>query len=51
MFYFEWSYSNRALNAVFVAILSAPQVTHYILDAYIWKTNKDNPFLKKVFED
>ncbi len=28
------------------AILSVPQITHYIVDGYIWKNNDKNPYLK-----
>lgn len=30
------------------AVLSVPQITHYILDGYIWKSNEKNPYLKPV---
>ncbi|MGL1889480.1 MAG: hypothetical protein OCD76_23400 [Reichenbachiella sp.] len=33
-------------QALALALLSLPQVTHYILDGYIWKANKNNPYLK-----
>lgn len=49
LYYFEWTTENRVLKAVFIALLSVPQVTHYILDGYIWKNNDSNPFLSKVF--
>ena len=50
-YYFDWSLTNRFLTAFFIGVLSVPQVTHYILDAYIWKNNESNPFLKIVFKD
>ncbi|MCP4520233.1 MAG: hypothetical protein GY827_00815 [Cytophagales bacterium] len=31
-----------------IALLSIPQVTHYIIDGFIWKNNDKNPFLKPV---
>ena len=31
-----------------LALLSVPQVTHYIVDGFIWKANK-NPLVKQVF--
>lgn len=31
-----------------IALLSLPQVTHYIIDGFIWKNNDKNPFLKPV---
>ncbi|MEO1050297.1 MAG: hypothetical protein AAFX87_06715 [Bacteroidota bacterium] len=35
-------------QAIALALLSLPQVTHYILDGYIWKGNHKNPYLKKI---
>lgn len=49
LIYLEWTNDNRFLKALFVGVLSVPQVTHYVLDAYIWKSNESNPFLSKVF--
>ena len=53
---FEWffAYPLRALQtpqgqALALALLSVPQVTHYVLDGFIWKNNEKNPYLKKVF--
>lgn len=34
---------------IIISILSIPQITHYILDSYIWKGNAKNPYVKKVF--
>lgn len=51
MYYVEWTNENRFLKSFFIGLLSVPQVTHYILDAYIWKNNDSNPFLKKVFSN
>lgn len=31
------------------ALLSIPQVSHYIIDGYIWKNTPQNPYLKQVF--
>jgi hypothetical protein len=50
MYYIDWQYSSRFLKALFIGLLSVPQVTHYILDRYIWKSNESNPFLSKVFK-
>lgn len=30
------------------ALLSVPQITHYIVDGFIWKNNEKNPYLKKA---
>tara|TARA_Y100000588_G_C14111612_1_gene863259 strand:- start:95 stop:1198 length:1104 start_codon:yes stop_codon:yes gene_type:complete len=53
---FEWlfSYPIRALQtplgqALALGLLSVPQVTHYILDGFIWRSNAKNPYLKQVF--
>ncbi len=37
--------------AFFTALLSLPQITHYIIDGFIWKNNKANPYLKKILLD
>ena len=54
--FFEWlfAYPMRALQtpagqALALGLLSVPQVTHYVLDGFIWKNNKKNPYLRKVF--
>ncbi|MFT5090146.1 MAG: hypothetical protein ACI8PG_004522 [Planctomycetota bacterium] len=36
-------------QAVALAALSVPQVTHYILDGFIWKDNQKNPYLRQIF--
>lgn len=35
-------------QAFALALLSLPQVTHYVLDGFIWKSNKSNPYIKTV---
>jgi hypothetical protein len=40
---------NRYWQAAAFALLSVPQVSHYIIDGYIWKGGKKNPDLKAVF--
>lgn len=37
--------------ALAVSLLSLPQVTHYILDGFIWKNSSNNPFLRSVLFD
>ncbi len=37
-------------QAIVLALLSIPQVSHYIIDGYIWK-GKKNPFVKRVFTE
>lgn len=49
---FFWTYPNFELNsmaikAICLALLSVPQLSHYILDGFIWKFNHRNPDLKK----
>lgn len=33
------------------AVLSVPQITHYIVDGFIWKSNEKNPYLKEALFD
>lgn len=47
--YFMEAFRNPVLQALAFGILSVPQVTHYVLDGYIWKGNKKNPYIKKIF--
>jgi len=35
-------------KAFTLALLSLPQVTHYVLDGFIWKKNDKNPYLGEV---
>ncbi len=35
-------------QVIATAILSVPQVAHYIIDGYIWKSNDKNPHLRPV---
>ena len=35
-------------KATALALLSVPQVTHYVIDGFIWKTNEKNPYLRRV---
>ena len=42
-FEFEPGWQHIAL-----AILSVPQITHYVLDGFIWKNNDKNPHLKSI---
>ncbi len=36
------------LSTIAVPLLAVPQVTHYILDAYIWKLDDSNPGLRSL---
>jgi len=35
-------------QVIALALLSVPQITHYIVDGYIWKGNSTNPHLKDI---
>lgn len=37
-------------QAVAIAFLTLPQLTHYIIDGFIWKSNAANPYVKQVFK-
>ncbi|MDH5602864.1 MAG: hypothetical protein OEY51_02950 [Cyclobacteriaceae bacterium] len=39
---------NPYARALAISFLALPQVTHYILDGFIWKANSSNPFLKEI---
>jgi hypothetical protein len=38
----DWAPGSEAL-ALIVPLLALPQATHYLLDAWIWRVNRDNP--------
>ena len=40
---------TSAGQALALALLSVPQITHYVLDGFIWKNNEKNPYLKRIF--
>jgi len=40
--------SIPVLQAILFGLLSIPQVTHYVIDGFIWKNNKRNPYLKRI---
>jgi hypothetical protein len=53
---FEWFFAyplhvlqTPLVQAAALAMLCVPQVTHYILDGFIWKNNQKNPYLRQVF--
>ena len=39
---------NTRMYPLLLTLLSLPQVTHYILDGFIWKMNDSNPHLKSI---
>jgi len=42
---------NTSVTAIAIALLSVPQITHYIIDGFIWKSNDKNPYLKPILID
>jgi hypothetical protein len=40
--------TNTTLQAAALALLTLPQVVHYVLDGFIWKMNSSNPHLKSL---
>ncbi len=42
--------NNYWLQTFVLVLLSLPQVTHYILDGFIWKMNDTNPHLKNILK-
>ena len=42
--------TNPTIAAFFLALLTLPQVIHYILDGFIWKVNDKNPHLKNMLK-
>ncbi|BDS13208.1 hypothetical protein [Aureispira anguillae] len=36
-------------QAIAIAALTLPQLTHYIIDGFIWKSNAANPYVKQIF--
>ena len=49
--YFTELGDNYLLIAFFTALLSLPQVLHYVFDSFIWKFGKTNPLLKKALSN
>lgn len=41
---------NKYARMAIIAFLSIPQITHYIIDGFIWKKNDRNPYLKFLFK-
>lgn len=39
---------SKSVKLVALAVLTVPQLTHYILDGYIWKSNPGNPHIKTI---
>lgn len=37
-------------QAIAIAFLTLPQLTHYIIDGFIWKSNAANPYVKQIFK-
>ncbi len=45
---FGSSWDSDAFDAVLIPMLAVPQITHYILDGFIWK-RRSNPSLQQTF--
>jgi hypothetical protein len=43
----EWLPTSRMSAAIATAFLAAPQLTHYLLDGYIWRLDGTNPGLRE----
>lgn len=43
------NFSSDILVTIVVAILTVPQVTHYVLDGWVWKRSEKNEDLKNLF--
>lgn len=51
--FFSWLYYPDELppvnwQAIALALLSVPQITHYVADGFIWKNSPKNPHLKNL---
>ena len=47
---FEYPNLSPITQAFFLALLTLPQVVHYVLDGFIWKINSKNPQLNILFK-
>ena len=47
---FEYPNLDPITQAFFLALLTLPQVVHYVLDGFIWKMNSKNPQLNILFK-
>ena len=45
---YPWHAPGYYVQLVAIGVLAVPQITHYILDGYIWKNNEKNPHLKEI---
>ena len=50
IFPYNMSIPGQSWQIIATAVLSLPQLTHYIIDGFIWKNNSKNPHLKAVFQ-
>ncbi|CAA6829558.1 MAG: Unknown protein [uncultured Aureispira sp.] len=41
---------NPFTQAIAIGLLTLPQLTHYIIDGFIWKSNAANPYVKQIFK-
>ena len=45
---YKWVNPTQIVQAAMIALLSVPQITHYFIDGFIWRSNSQNPYIKKV---
>lgn len=38
-------------QAIGIGCLALPQLTHYIIDGFIWKSNESNPYVRQIFKN
>jgi hypothetical protein len=50
-FYFLPKITDHHMLALLIPLLSLPQITHYVLDGFIWKLSKDNDWKKVTLEN
>jgi hypothetical protein len=49
--YFGEVFPLSALTLVFVVpLLAVPQITHYVLDGFVWRVRSENPVLRRELE-
>ena len=45
---FSFPEISNQVKVLALALLSIPQITHYIIDGFIWKVNHQNPYIKPI---
>lgn len=41
---------DSVYQAIAFGLLTLPQLTHYIIDGFIWRSNEQNPYVKAIFK-